>query len=80
MHTPPAHGADNVTEIKGLKTEVEALKSKCDLLESTVQILKSGYDTHENIIDNHRKQILGFQKVRGTLDTSYQGENLELKQ
>jgi hypothetical protein len=42
--------------------------------------LKSGQESHENIIEDHRLKIVDLQLHMGTLDTSYQGRELELLQ
>jgi predicted nucleic acid-binding Zn-ribbon protein len=75
---PPAQGRDTVI-FEGLKKEVKALKSRWDSLEEAIQDLKSGYDTHQKLIESHREHIVGFHKHLKTLNTSYQGEELELE-
>ena len=77
----PAQGADNDIIVQELKQEVENLKGKCDSLESRLQKLESRWDTHERYIENNRVQILRlFGEHQEPLDTSYQGEDIELTQ
>jgi len=77
---PPAQGAAETIATTGLESEVETLKSRCEALERTIREMKSGCDTHESLIESHRVHIVGIQKHLGTLNMSYEGERLELKQ
>jgi hypothetical protein len=71
-------GTDSAIIIDGLKKEVQALKSKCDNLEKTIEDLKSGQDSHENLIEDHRIKLVDLNRHLGTLDTNYEGRELEL--
>jgi len=71
---------DNVTLVEGLKTEIQALKSRCGALEKTVGDLQSICDTHQRTLETFRQHIINLEKVQGTLDLSYEGEEFEVIQ
>jgi hypothetical protein len=70
---------DDIDLVKGLKDEVQALKSRCDTLERNVKALLSICDTHTQSLDSFRLHIVNHRIKQGTLNLSYQGEELELE-
>ena len=80
-----AKGADDTTQVEGLKNEVQALKGRCDMLEKavndlkkTVQVLKSRNGTHQKLLEALRQHTVNFEWQEGTLDQAYEGEEYEL--
>jgi predicted nucleic acid-binding Zn-ribbon protein len=81
LHTAslPAKGPDDgTTLVKDLKNEIQALKSRCNMLETTVKNLESIYNTHQRTLETLRQHIVNLHSHLGTLDLSYQGEELEV--
>lgn len=66
--------------VEELKIEVEALKMRCDALESVIEIFQSRFDSQENCIESYRQEVARLHNIRGTLNTSYQGENYDIRQ
>jgi uncharacterized protein YlxW (UPF0749 family) len=81
LHTAllPAKGPDDGTIlVNDLKNEIQALKSRCNKLETTVKNMESKYNTHQRTLETLRQHIVSLHSHLGTLDLSYQGEELEV--
>jgi hypothetical protein len=74
-----AQGTDNKIIFEDPE-RIQALERRCDALERSMEILKSIFDTYENCIESYRKEIVRLHKVRGTLNTCYEGESYDLVQ
>lgn len=71
---------DIITLVNDLKNEVQTLKMRCNTLEKAVEDLQSICDTHQTSLESFRQEIVKMQYNQGTLDLSYEGEELELMQ
>jgi DNA repair ATPase RecN len=76
----PAQDTESSMAVEELKIEVKALKMRCDVLERVIESFESRFDSQENCIESYRKEVAGLHNVRGTLNTSYQGENYDIMQ
>jgi hypothetical protein len=77
----PAKGpGDSTILVKDLKNEIQALKTKCNMLETTVKNMESVQNTHQRTLETLRQHIVSLQSHMGTLDLSYQGEELDVMQ
>jgi predicted nucleic acid-binding Zn-ribbon protein len=74
----PSEGNDDNGIVRGLKMEVQALKSRCDEQERTIKDLQSRYETHENVLEMLRREIVGLHDSQKTINTVYHGRNYDL--
>jgi archaellum component FlaC len=70
---------DDIPLVKGLKNEVQALKSRCNKLKKSVKDLQSICDMHRRSLETYQMHVVHLEDYQGTLDLSYQGEELELE-
>ncbi|KAF8274188.1 hypothetical protein EI94DRAFT_1696131 [Lactarius quietus] len=61
------------------KWSVQALTARCNEYERIIKDLQSARDTHENILEMLRQQIVGLHDSRGILSSAYGGKNYDLK-
>ncbi|KAF8266112.1 hypothetical protein EI94DRAFT_1701998 [Lactarius quietus] len=73
-----AKGKDNDKTFKDLKLEVQALTVRCNEYERIIKDLQSARDTHKNILEMLRQQIVDLHDSRGTLSSAYGGKNYDL--
>ncbi|KAF8259736.1 hypothetical protein EI94DRAFT_1706873 [Lactarius quietus] len=73
-----AEGEDNNKTFKDLKMEVQALTARCDEYERIIKDIQSACDTHENILEMLRQQIVNIHDSGGTLNSMYGGKNYDL--
>ncbi|KAF8262958.1 hypothetical protein EI94DRAFT_1704378 [Lactarius quietus] len=69
---------DNNKTFKDLEMEVQALTARCDEYERIIKDLQSAQDTHENILEMLRQQIVSLHDSGGTLSSMYGGKNYNL--
>jgi hypothetical protein len=74
----PAQGNDSDRIVEDLKKEVQTLKDLCKEHEGMIKDLQSRCDTHENVLEMLRQEIVGLNESRGTLSTTYGGKNYNL--
>lgn len=68
---------DDLALGKGLKHDLQTLKSGFDKLEKSLKDLESICDMHRRSLETYRTHIAHLERQQGTLDLSYQGEDLE---
>lgn len=69
---------DRNTTFEDLKKEVLTLRGRCDHQEEVIKDLQSRCETHENVLEMLRKEIVSLHDSQKTLSTMYCGENYEL--
>ncbi|KAF8258338.1 hypothetical protein EI94DRAFT_1708091 [Lactarius quietus] len=72
------NGEDDNKTIKELKMEVEALKSRCNGYEREIRDLQGMCDTHENVLEMLRQQIMRLVDAQGIPNTTYGGKSYVL--
>jgi predicted nucleic acid-binding Zn-ribbon protein len=73
----PSQGENN-HELVRLNEEVEALKARCSGYERIIKDLESKSETHEEVLEMIRRQVVRLENSQGTLSTSYCGQNYDL--
>jgi predicted nucleic acid-binding Zn-ribbon protein len=77
----PAQGKDEDDDgiVKDLKKEVQTLKGRYNEPERIIKDLQSRCETHENVLEMLRQEIVGLHDSQKTLDTMYLGNSYDLE-